>query len=84
MNITLDIPVNDDFRPVLLKELQKELTEHASLWLKKFARKEASAPQDFFTLPKEFEALCGSISLQDVEKARKDDPMLDAIMEKYK
>lgn len=79
MNITLDIPVNN-FRPVQLKELQQELTAHAMMWIEKFMVKNPVDSQNLFTMPKEFEALCGCISEQNVEKERKNDPMLDAIM----
>lgn len=83
MNITLDIPINN-FRPVQMKALQQELTAHAMLWIEKFRLDNPDNNKDLFTLPKEFESLCGCISQQEVEKERKNDTMLDAIMEKYK
>lgn len=83
MNITLDIPVSN-FRPVQLKALQQELTAHAMQWIEKFMANDTANRKDLFTMPKEFESLCGCISEQEAEKERTNDPMLDAIMEKYK
>lgn len=83
MNITLDIPVNN-FRPAQLKELQQELTAHAMMWIEKISVNNSSSNQDLLAMPKEFENLCGCISEQKVEKERKNDLLLDSLMEKYK
>lgn len=84
MNITLDIPVKENFRPLQLEQLQEELTKHALLWIQKFVSKNTTDSVDLQVMPREFEALCGSVSLKKIEEERKNDPMLDALMEKYK
>lgn len=84
MNITLNIPVNNTFHPVQLKELQQELTNYAMTWIAKLKTKESICSENIFDMPKEFDALRGSVNLEKLEAARKNDIMLDAIMEKYK
>ena len=84
MNITLDIPVKENFRTLQLEQLQEELTKHALLWIQKFVSKNTTDSVDLLVMPREFEALCGSVSLKKIEEERKNDPMLDALMEKYK
>lgn len=84
MNITIEIPIESNFLPVQIKELQKELTLHAKIWMDKFAKKKDVKDNELFRMPEEFEALCGSISEDEVENSRANDPMLDALMDKYK
>lgn len=84
MNITLNIPVKDTFQPIQLKELQQELTSYAMTWIAKLKTKESVSRETVFDMPKEFDALRGCVNLEKLEAARKNDIMLDAIMEKYK
>lgn len=53
-------------------------------WIAKLKTKESVSRETVFDMPKEFDALRGCVNLEKLEAARKNDIMLDAIMEKYK
>lgn len=89
--VSLNEDTREDATPYTMEELiQRADSAYAELESgggqngEEFFAENNVRSNELFKMPEEFETLCGSVNKEDVEKARLEDPMLDALMEKYK